>query len=259
MSPASSYSRSPVIPGGVDTEVILRSDLKSIKRSRIKGWFWFFVAIMAFGALTVIEFNERARLVSGADYWKKEFEDANRLHKETLARLGVSERIAEEARTAATAAGESAASAVEAIGSATRPTSDATAQLVSALKTELSGSAVSVEARGDNAIMSLDPTTLFAESKFDIGLSGYRVLYRFGKALKTVTDRQIVISVPARDGAEDKTWYLAAARGVALGRFLVNDLKVAQSRVTVLAEPEARGQTKVEFSLRSVPAPAPKS
>ena len=45
-------------------------------------------------------------------------------------------------------------------------------------------------------VVALDQGALFQGNEVEVGLSGYRVLYKFGKVLKTVKDRKIVVTVP---------------------------------------------------------------
>jgi hypothetical protein len=69
-----------------------------------------------------------------------------------------------------------------------------------------------------------------------------------------VKDRRLVISVPG-DAKKGKTWNVAAARAVSLGRFVIDDLSVDPHRVVSSAPgaPQGRGGRHIEFSLESVP------
>jgi hypothetical protein len=65
-----------------------------------------------------------------------------------------------------------------------------------------------------------------------------------------VKDRRLVITVPG-DAKKGKTWNVAAARAVSLGRFAIDDVGVDPHRVTSTAPgaPQGRGGRLVEFSL----------
>jgi hypothetical protein len=113
-----------------------------------------------------------------------------------------------------------------------------------------------VEQRGDKVVITLEQAAVFPPREVEVGLSGYRVLYRFGKAIKSVKDRHIVVSVPSIELKRSKAWNIAAARSVSLGRFLIDDLSIEPHRVVnrLPAPANARGRAPhIEFVLESAP------
>jgi hypothetical protein len=154
-------------------------------------------------------------------------------------------------RSAAVAAGGGGASTAGATSGSTRALADD-------LKRQLEGdAAISVETRGDRVVVTVDDTMLFAGNETGVGPGGFRVLYRFGKALKNVRDRRVVVTVVGSEGLRPRPWFVAASRGIALGRFLMVDLGVDSNRV-VIAAPAPRaigkpgGKDRVEFVLEPV-------
>jgi hypothetical protein len=240
VSPWSTYERQAGPVTGLETETILRSDLRSLKRSRLRARIYLAaVVLMALGAghfgLKVLEQNaSRARTL----------EQANRALKAQLAGGGVD--LAQPGRANARGAAPVSAAAA----------SSETRALAEELKRQLVGDeAINVEARGDRVVVSMDDASLFDRNGTDVGQAGFRVLYRFGKALKNVPDRHIVVSVIANEGVRNRPWITAAARGISLGRFLLDDLSVEANRVHVMTpapRQQGRGATKtdrIEFSL----------
>ena len=101
-------------------------------------------------------------------------------------------------------------------------------------------------------VVVIDEASLFAGNATAVGPEGFRLLYRFGKGIKNVlgpADRR------DRHGQRDppRAWIISAARGVSVGRFLLDDLSVEPGRVMITApapRPAAGGKAdRVEFSL----------
>jgi hypothetical protein len=244
----------PAIGGGVGgTETILRSDLKKLKRSRLKAWFYLFVVLGLAGAGGYYGLRHYDRLVSLADASRaresatgRELEQLRRVHNETVNKMG------------GAPAGAIGSGAKAAVG----PTGAASAKLADDLKRVLGNTPqVAVETRGDRVVVSVDGAALFSGKEVEVGLGGYRTLYKFGKSLKTVKDRRVEITVPSIEIKRAKAWNLAAARAVSLGRFFTDDLGFERSRVAVSAPaPRAAGKIvsksgvlgRVEFVLEAI-------
>jgi hypothetical protein len=245
VSPWSTYERQAGPVSGLETETILRSDLRSLKRGRMRARIYLTVVLLlALGAghfgLKVLEQNaSRAR----------NLEQANRALKAQLAGAGAAVDVA--------AVGAGAEAVAPAQPPADPGATSADAQtLAEDLKRQLVGdSAISVEARGDRVVVGMDDNALFDRNRTEVGQAGFRVLYRFGKALKGVRDRRIVVSIIGTEGVPGRPWINAAARGISLGRFLIDDLSIEPSRVMVLTpapRQQGRGASKsdrIEFSL----------
>ena len=115
---------------------------------------------------------------------------------------------------------------------------------------------LAVEQRGDKVVVTLEQGAIFGPRQYEVGLAGYRVLYRFGKAIKMVKDRHIVVSVPSMELKRGKAWSIAAARSVSLGRFLIDDLSVEPHRVAARTPAPSAGRGRaahIEFSLEGAP------
>jgi hypothetical protein len=133
-------------------------------------------------------------------------------------------------------------------------------KLADELKRTLVGAPFVVETRGDRVVVGIDTLALFPGKEAEVGLGGYRTLYRFGKALKTVKDRKVAITVPSVEIKKMKAWNLAAGRAVSLGSFFTNDLAFEPGRVTVTAPAPraARAATlktspgRIEFTLEAI-------
>ena len=180
-------------------------------------------------------------------------------HERMLANLGVAGKagvIATAKRPRRRAPGGIAAGMLP-VGTPSGTTSPRTAKLTEDLKKQLAGvPGLSVAAQADRVLVTLDQSALFARNEFEVGLTGYRVLYRFGKAIKLVKDRHINVSVPSVESKRGKSWNVAAARAVSLGRFLIDDLSIEPHRVAARAPAPggARGRVeRIEFSLEAVP------
>ena len=258
VSPWSTQERSSIMGGSVDTETILRSDLKALRRSRFRGWMWFTLLLFATGGLGYLGVKERLDHVRDKEALartKIALGNLEQMHRQTLANLGVSESAATAAAAAAAKGKPAGAVAPAAMGAG--PTSARTAKLNEDLKKQLAGvPGLSVDTRGDRVVVAIEMGALFDGNELEVGLSGYRVLYKFGKVLRTIKDRNIVVSVPSMESRRGKGWNVAAARSVSLGRFLVDDISVEPHRVIARAPaPTARAARadRIEFSLESRP------
>ena len=108
---------------------------------------------------------------------KQQLGDAKKGYEATLTKLGVSESAAAAATSNTPGA---VVAPVPAVASA------ATTKLTDDLKKQLAGIAgLTVEARGDRVVVGLEQGTLFDGNETEVGLAGYKVLYKFGKILKT--------------------------------------------------------------------------
>ena len=241
VSPWSTYERQAGPVTGLETETVLRSDLRSLKRGRTRARLYLVtvVVLAAVGAHFGLKLLERN--ASRAQSLDQE----NRALKAQLSGGG-------EAAPAGRATGEEAGGAAPA---AAAP-GGSTKALTEELKRQLVGdTAVTVEARGDKAVVAMDDGTLFEGSRPEVNQAGYRVLYRFGKAIKNVQDRHIVVAVISNEGVQKRPWVVAASRAVSLGRFLIDDLAVEASRVSVMAPSPRTGaragkSDRVEFWLQ---------
>jgi flagellar motor protein MotB len=232
--------------GGVDTTTILRADLKALKRSRLKGWGYLMLSLSIFGTLGYFGVKRYLDMGKELKVAKQQLGDAKKGYEATLTKLGVSESAAAAATSNTPGA---VVAPVPAVASA------ATTKLTDDLKKQLAGIAgLTVEARGDRVVVGLEQGTLFNGNEAEVSLGGYKVLYKFGKILKTVKDRRIVVTVPG-DARRGKSWNIAAARAVSLGRFVIDDLSVDPHRVVSSAPgaPQGRGGRHIEFALESVP------
>jgi hypothetical protein len=101
-------------------------------------------------------------------------------------------------------------------------------------------------------VVALDQSALFQGNEIEVGLAGYRVLYKFGKSLKNVKDRKIVVTVPG-EAKRGKGRNIAAARSASLGKFVKEDLNIEPHRVTASTRPPGPGAPQIEFSLETLP------
>ena len=261
VSPWSTHERSAVVLGGsVETETILRSDLKALKRSRLKAWMYFMLLLGATGGMGYLGFKNQRRLSNEIAARKTEIVNMQQEHQKTLANLGVSEGARAAAAKRAPIPGAVAPAGVMPTGTpaaAATVASPRTAKLTEDLKKQLAGvPGLTIESRADRVVVMLDQGALFAPNEYEVGVTGYRVLYRFGKAIKTVKDRHIMVSVPSVVSRRGKSWNVAAARAVSLGRFLIDDLSVEPHRVIARAPAPGGGRGRVErieFSLEAAP------
>jgi flagellar motor protein MotB len=238
VSPWSTPSAVRPVSGGMETETILKSDLKKLKRSRLKAWFWLFVWLGVFG-------------YGGFKGWEIHREKMRELvtTKEQLEtkEAEVAKLKAEGFEAASASAARAANQAEPAKPSAAGPTA-ATLKLTDDLKRVLARSPqVQVETRGNAVVVSVDGAALFSGREAEVSLGGYRALYNLNKVLKTVKDRKVSVTVPSIEIKRAKAWKLAAARAVSLGEFFTTDLGFDRSRVTVTApapRPLGRGIVK---------------
>lgn len=261
VSPWSTYERPSVSGVSGETVTLLKSDLKAIKRSRLKAWFYLVVVIGLAITAGYFELQSREDLAAGARKAKEDLVRVELAKRDLLQRMGVSEAAAK----AAAAKAEAEAAATGPVITPTGPNAQATGgadtqKLLEDLKRQLaSAPQISIEARGDRVVVALEQSALFTGAETDVGLAGYRTLYKFGKALKGVKDRRVVVAVPAAEGKRGRGWSLAASRSVSLGRFLVEDLGFEAARVTVsTGAPVAlsrgqRGTSRIEFALDPIP------
>jgi hypothetical protein len=252
VSPWSTISPGGVAPlgGGVDTTTILRADLKALKRSRLKGWGYLFLSVGIFVGLGYFGVKQHLDIRKQLNTAKQQLGDAKKGYEAALTRLGVSESAA--AAATSNAPGAVVTPPVAAVAA----TSPATAKLGDDLKKQLAPIAgLSVDTRGDRVVISMDPGALFEGNQLEPSMSGYRVLYKLSKMLKPVVkDRRVVITVPG-DAKRGKTWNVAAARAVSLGRYAIDDVGVDAHRVTSSAPgaPQGRGGRHIEFALEAMP------
>ncbi|HEY0714691.1 MAG TPA: hypothetical protein VGF45_18565 [Polyangia bacterium] len=265
VSPWGTPEKAPVIGGGVETETILRSDLKKLKSSRFKGWMYFVVLLGLSGTAAYYALGDRQRLVSDKNTARQSLEQLQKVHRETLARVR-----AEPAVATPGGAGSVGTPATAAPAAAAGVTSPATAKLAEDLKRAMAGAPreLAIETRGDRVVLSIETSALFSGRETDIGIGGYRTLYKFGKYLKGVKERRVAISVPSAEMKSVKNvWALAAGRGVSLGRFFTDDVGFERARVLVSVPPPkaaVRGpggklaaakvvpQGRVEFALEAI-------
>jgi hypothetical protein len=213
----------PITAGGrLDGESVLRAELKTAKWGRFRARFYLLVVLGLVGTGAYYEFQERKELVDQRDEASRELTTLREVHEKTLTQLN--------AQPAAAAAKPSAAAAPAAAA-----TSAGTAKLAEDLKRALVGAPFAIEARGDRVVVAIDTAALFAGKETEVGLGGYRTLYRFGKSLKLVKDRKVAITVPSVDVKRVKAWNLAAGRAVSLGGFFTTDLGFDAGRVSVSA------------------------
>jgi hypothetical protein len=251
VSPWSTISPGGVAPlgGGVDTTTILRADLKALKRSRLKGWGYLFVSIGIFAGLGYFGVKQHLETRKRLNSAIEQLGTAKKGYEAALTKLGVSE-------SAAAAATSNAPGAVVTPPAAVAATSPATAKLGDDLKKQLAPVAgLTVETRGDRVVIAMDPGALFEGNQLEPSMSGYRVLYKLSKLLKPVVkDRRVVITVPG-DAKRGKSWNVAAARAVSLGRYAIDDVGVDAHRVTSSAPgaPQGRGGRHIEFALEAMP------
>jgi hypothetical protein len=236
VSPWGTVERPAASLGGA-TDTILRSDLKKLKRSRLKAWLYLFIVLGLAGTGGYYGFAHFEKLVDQSNASRdrensarNELEQLRRVHNETVAKAGGAVGVGASSLAAGAKAG---------------PTGTASAKLAEDLKRVLAGSPqVGVETRGDHVVVSVDGAALFSGKETEVGLGGYRTLYKFGKSLKTVKDRRVAITVPSIEIKKAKAWNLAAARAVSLGRFFTDDLGFERGRVSVSA-PAPRPAGKV--------------
>ena len=240
VSPWSTYERQAGPVSGLETETVLRSDLKSLKRSRTRARMYLGVVVVV--AAIVIHFGLRTMEQNANSY-----RQLSESHAALKAQLSGAAGAVDLARARPGAPAAQAAAAVAVSG----PPSTSARTLADDLKRQLVGdAAITVEARGDRVVVSMADTSLFVGNVTNVGQAGFRVLYRFGKSLKNVQDRRIVVSVLSNQN-RPRAWIISAARGVSLGRFLLDDLSIDSSRVAVNAPaPLADGKTdRIEFWL----------
>jgi hypothetical protein len=250
VAPWSAYERKSGGVAGLETETVLRSDLKSLKRSRTRARVY--LATVAVIAAAVIHFGLRTMEQNATRY-----NQLRQSHEALRAQLGgagsMPDLSRQPMRQGSRPAPLPSVAAPTAMGGG-GPTASARA-LAEDLKRQMVGdTAVSVEARGDRVIIGMDDAALFTGNGTEVGQPGYRMLFRFGKAIKNVRDRRVVVSVIANEGLRNRPWIVAAARGISLGRFLLDDLSLEPNRV-VVATPAPRPigraapRDRVEFAL----------
>jgi len=136
-------------------------------------------------------------------------------------------------------------------------------RLLDEIKSDLGAvDGVTVGARGDQVVITLTAGALFDDREGEPGLGGYRVLYRLGKRLKGLRDRQITVSADAAErrklhrGRFPTTWHLTAARAVSVARFLVDDAGIDPRHVSVSAPAPGLGRGRDSLEIVLSPAPA---
>ena len=246
VSPWSTIERSPAAGANLATETILKSDLRKLKSSRRWARFYLFVSLCVLGAAGYYGFGHYAKLVTEKNDSEAKLDRLRVVHNETLTKAnGAPAAVGQKPALGAVAAAPGVASAN-------------TTKLADELKRVLGGSPlVAVETRGDRVVVSLEGAALFSGRETEVGLGGYRTLYRFGKTLKLVKDRRVFITVPSVEIKRFKAWNLAAARAVSLGRFFTDDLGFDRGRVLVATPaprmagriPNKSGVGRVEFVL----------
>jgi flagellar motor protein MotB len=263
VSPWSTQERGAGFGPSMDTETVLRTDLKALRRSRFKGWFYFTLMLCVAGFVGYLGIITRVELKKISQQYNKlktDHSNAEQTYRQTLASLGVSESAA--AAAAARAPGKAApaakgAAAPTAAVAPAGPPSARGAKLAEDLKKRLAGiPGLTVEARGDRVVIGLETHEIFTGNSFEVDLAGYRILNRFGKVLRTVKDRNVVVSVPSTISRRGKSWNVASLRAVSLGKFLVDDISVDPHRVSSRAPaplPRGARADRIEFSLESAP------
>ncbi len=248
VSPWSTYERQSG-PGvtGLETETVLRSDLKALKRGRTRARIYLATVVVI--AAAVIHFGLRTMEQNATSYRL-----LRQSHEALRAQVGgTASGAGGEASRQPTRQGSRPLPVGAPAGAVGGEGPSASARtLADDLKRQLAGdAAIRVETRGDRVVVSLEDASLFNARGNEVGPAGFRVLYRFGKALKSVSDRRIVVSIVSHEGNRPRPWIVAAARGISLGRFLLNDLSIDATRVTVATPVPLAGDGKdrVEFSL----------
>jgi hypothetical protein len=239
VSPWSAHERQSGAAGPeLETETVLRSDLRALKRSRSRARLYLAGVVVL--AVLVGNFGLRVLERNASKY--RELDQRYRA-------------LVQQTRQMNGPAGNGSLPATGAAAAGAGVSSEATSTLADELKRQLIGdTAISVEVRADRVVVGMDDGALFVGNASEVGQAGYRVLYRFGKALKNVPNRRVVVTVVSNEGLHNRPWVSAVARGVALGRFLIDDLSVEPSRVSVSApapKPRSAGarSDRVEFSL----------
>jgi hypothetical protein len=247
VSPWSTYERQSGPVTGLETETVLRSDLKALKRSRTRARLYL-GGVLVVSAL-VIHFGLRTMEQNATRY-----KQLSKAHEALQAQVAGS-IVPDLGRLPSRQGSRPLAASAPAASPGGGATSTSTRALADDLRRQLEGdAAINVETRGDRVIVAVDDTSLFAGNGAGVGPGGFRVLFRFGKALKNVRDRRIVVTVVASEGARPRPWFTAASRGIALGRFLIDDLSVESNRVVIAAPAPKSGGTpgakdRVEFAL----------
>jgi flagellar motor protein MotB len=255
VAPWSAYERQSGPVTGLETETVLRSDLKSLKRSRTRAWLLFAGVLVVAGTSLHFLLRTMEKNATSLREMKQSYEA---LLKNQGAGGGIAyEAAGRPALRQGSRPPQIPAPSMAAPAAAGPPTASAKA-LAEELKRQLMGdAAITVEPRGERVIVSIDEASLFTGNATAVGQEGFRLLYRFGKGIKNVRDRRIVVGVTS-SATRPRAWIIAAARGVSLGRFLLDDLSVEPSRVLVSTPaPRPAGSSagkgdRIEFSLELV-------
>jgi flagellar motor protein MotB len=255
VAPWSAYERKSGPVTGLETETVLRSDLKSLKRSRTRAWLLFAGVLVVAGTSLHFLLRTMEKNATSLREMKTSYEAL--LKNQGAGGGGIAYEAA--ARPALRQGSRPAQIPAPSMAppSAGPPTASAKA-LAEELKRQLMGdAAITVEPRGERVIVSMDEASLFTGNATAVGQEGFRLLYRFGKGIKNVRDRRIVVGVTS-SATRPRAWIIAAARGVSLGRFLLDDLSVEPGRVLVSTpaptppgSPAGKGD-RIEFSLELV-------
>jgi hypothetical protein len=255
------YERTPAFPSfgaATTTGFGINPELEQVKASRARARLLAFVLLVGVGGGGYWGYKERLRLtgnVSQQSWLEKTNKEALATIEKQKAQIAALETKAKQA--------EQKGAGGEAVAPGAR---EASAKLAEDLKKLLAGSKdITVEARDEKVVVSVPDKALFSGIQAEIGLDGFRVLYRLGKGLKAVKDRQVLVTAQASElkkikgGRYPSTWDLAAARGIAIARFLVDDLGMDAKRVGAATPSPHAGRKgghggKLEIALSPAPA-----
>lgn len=218
---------------GFETESISRGELRQLRRRGRTPWVLFFLLLGGAGYLGYEGLKDRGHLEQELSLARKERSDhelarkeaVDKLEKQTSELAALREKTATLEQTAAAAAGARAA------------TAEADGKLVETLKKELTGRDAEVTSQDGRITLSIAQDALFTGRESELGLDGYRLMFRLGKVLKAVKDRQLSVAVHGerkrlRGGSLPTTWELAAVRAVSVARFLTDDAGLDARRIT---------------------------
>jgi flagellar motor protein MotB len=272
---------------GFETVSIARGELKRLRSSRLKAWLSALGALGALGGGGYLGWQHKGELDAQLRQLRSERGEVERL-------TALAKREAEAKHAAAAAAEQRLATLGPVAEQAIKRATEAQAlarrdqEIVRVLEAALGKEPIRLGSKDGRLSLTLAEPTLFTAGRSEIAHNGMRMLYVMGRALKDIpglAERRTTVVVtsvaspparPTRAKGQAKAppvtppddWGLAAARGVALARFLVEDAGLPSQTVAVsVAAPERPGKKgkgkgptlEIRFELPELPDGTPEA
>jgi flagellar motor protein MotB len=267
---------------GFESVSIARGELRRLKSSRLKAWLVALGALGALGGGGYLSWQHKGALDAQIRQLRSE--------RGEVERLGALAKREAEAKQAEAAAAERRLAtlgpvAEQAIERATQTQAleRRDQEIVGVLEGALGKEPIRLGSKDGRLSLAFAEPVLFAPGQSEIAHNGMRMLYVMGRALKNIpglAERRTTVVVtsvaspPAKPvkakgkaklppSAAPDDWGLASSRGVALARFLVNDVGLPSASVAVSAPaPERPGKKagkgptlEIRFELPEASAP----